>query len=123
MDTRRTIEDNIQMAMWLKELGVDIIDCSAGGASPSSRSSIGSRTSDQIGLAADIRKSANIKTMAVGTITEPGQAEKIIASGQSDMVLLARGMLRDPYWAFHAAQALGVDTKTVAPIQNAFFVG
>ncbi len=117
------IEDNIQMAMWLKELGVDIIDCSAGGASPSSRSSIGSRTSDQIGLAADIRKSANIKTMAVGTITEPEQAENIIASGQSDMVLLARGMLRDPYWAFHAAQALGVDTKTVAPIQNAFFVG
>jgi 2,4-dienoyl-CoA reductase-like NADH-dependent reductase (Old Yellow Enzyme family) len=117
------ISDNIQMAKWLKERGVDIIDCSAGGASPSSRSSIGSRTSDQIGLAAEIKFTANIKTMAVGTITEAEQAEKIIASGQADIVLLARAMLRDPYWAFHAAQALGVDTKTVAPIQNAFFVG
>lgn len=122
-DNGLTIEDNIQMAKWLKELGVDIIDCSAGGASPAARSSIGNRTSDQIGLAADIRASADIKTMAVGTITEPEQAENIIASGQADIVLLAREMLRDPYWAFHAAQALSVDTKTVAPIQNAFFVG
>ena len=118
-----TIEDNIQMAKWLKELGVDIIDCSAGGASPAARSSIGNRTSDQIGLAADIKAFSDIKTMAVGTITEPEQAENIIASGQADIVLLAREMLRDPYWAFHAAQALGVDTKTVAPIQNTFFVG
>jgi 2,4-dienoyl-CoA reductase-like NADH-dependent reductase (Old Yellow Enzyme family) len=122
-DNGLTIEDNIQMAKWLKELGVDIIDCSAGGASPAARSSIGNRTSDQIGLAADIKASADIKTMAVGTITEPEQAENIIASEQADIVLLAREMLRDPYWAFHAAQALGVDTKTVAPIQNAFFVG
>lgn len=118
-----SIEDNIQMAKWLKELGVDIIDCSAGGASPTSRSSIGSRTADQIGLAADIKASSHIKTMAVGAITEPEQAQKIIASAQADIVLLARAMLRDPYWAFHAAQSLGVDTKTVAPIQNAFFVG
>jgi len=118
-----SIEDNIQMAKWLKELGVDIVDCSAGGASPSSRSSIGSRTSDQIGLAADIKASADIKTMAVGTITEAEQAENIIVKGQADIVLLARGMLRDPYWAFHAAQTLGIDTKTVTPIQNAFFVG
>ncbi len=117
------INDNIQMAKWLKARGIDIIDCSAGGASPSSRSSIGSRTSDQIGLAAEIKSTANIKTMAVGTITEAEQAERIIASGQADIVLLARAMLRDPYWAFHAAQTLGVDTKTVAPIQNAFFVG
>jgi 2,4-dienoyl-CoA reductase-like NADH-dependent reductase (Old Yellow Enzyme family) len=116
------VEDNIQMAKWLKELGVDVVDCSAGGASPASRSSIGSRTSDQIGLATDIKASANIRTMAVGAITEPEQAENIIASGQADIVLLARGMLRDPYWPFHAAQALGIDTKTIMPVQNSFFV-
>ena len=117
------VEDNIQMAKWLKQLGVDILDCSAGGASPASRSSLGNRTSDQIGLAARIKAEAGIMTMAVGSITEPEQAEKIIARGQADITLMAREMLRHPYWPFHAAQSLGVDTKTVMPIQNSFFVG
>lgn len=117
------IQDNIQMAKWLKDLGVDIIDCSAGGANPASRSSIGSRTADQIGLASNIKESADILTMAVGTITEPNQAENIIASGKADIALLAREMLRDPYWPFHAAQALDIDTKKIMPVQNSFFVG
>lgn len=118
-----TLQDNIQMAKWLKELGVDLIDCSAGGASPAARSSLGSRTADQIGLCADIREGAGIQTMAVGSVTEAKQAEKIIAGGQADLVLLGREMLRDPYWPFHAAQTLGVDTKPLMPVQNAFFVG
>ncbi|UTW10509.1 NADH:flavin oxidoreductase/NADH oxidase [Marinobacterium rhizophilum] len=118
-----SIHDNVQMARWLKELGVDIVDCSAGGASPASRSSIGNRNADQIGLAASIREGADIMTMAVGTISDPGQAENIIASGQADIALIGREMLRDPYWPFHAAQSLGVDTRAIMPVQNAFFVG
>lgn len=118
-----SVEDNIRMVKWLKDLGVDIIDCSAGGASPSSRSSIGSRTSDQIEIAGNIRAQADIMTMAVGTITDPVQADKIISSGQADIALLGRQMLRDPYWPFHAAQALGVATDTQIPVQVGFFVG
>lgn len=118
-----TVADNIQMAKWLKERGVDFIDCSAGGANPSSRSSIGNRIAEQVGIAGQIRDSAEIKTMAVGTITDAHQAEQIIASGQADIALLARQMLRDPYWPFRAAQALGVPTKKIMSIQNGHFVG
>ncbi len=118
-----TVEDNIQMAIWLKERGVDFIDCSSGGASPTSRSSIGNKIGEQIGIAGRIRDAADVMTMAVGTITEAQQAEQIIASGQADFALLARQMLRDPYWAFHAAQELGIDSKQVIPAQNAHFVG
>lgn len=118
-----TLADNIQMAKWLKERGVDFVDCSAGGANPGARSSIGSRIGEQVGLAGQLRASADVRTMAVGAITDPQQAEQIIASGQADIALLAREMLRDPYWPFHAAQALSVPTKPIMPIQNAFFVG
>ena len=118
-----TIEDNIQMAKWLKERGVDIVDCSGGGATPAARASIGSRTADQIGLAGQLRADAGIATMAVGTITEAQQAEKIIASGQADIVLLARKMMRDPYWAMNAGLELGVDIKAHVPIQNGFYMG
>jgi 2,4-dienoyl-CoA reductase-like NADH-dependent reductase (Old Yellow Enzyme family) len=62
-------------------------------------------------------------TMAVGGITEPSQAEEIIASGQADIALLAREMIRNPNWPYRAAKALDVDTKTVVPAHKAFFVG
>jgi 2,4-dienoyl-CoA reductase-like NADH-dependent reductase (Old Yellow Enzyme family) len=117
-----TIEDNIQMAKWLKERGVDIVDCSGGGATPAARASIGSCTADQVGLAGQLRKEAGIATMAVGTITEAKQAEAIIVGGQADMVLLARGMMRDPYWAMHAAQELGADVKAHVPVQYGFYM-
>ena len=118
-----TIEDNIQMAKWLKERGVDFVDCSGGGATPSARASIGSRTSDQIDLGGQLRAEAGIATLVVGTITEAKQAEALIADGQADMVLLARGMMRDPYWAMHAARELGVDVKTHIPVQYGFYMG
>jgi 2,4-dienoyl-CoA reductase-like NADH-dependent reductase (Old Yellow Enzyme family) len=118
-----TVEDNIQMAKWLKERGVDFVDCSGGGATPAARASIGSRTADQVGLAAQIRADADIATMAVGAITDAKQAEAAITSGQADMVLLARQLLRDPYWPMHAAQELGVDVKAHVPIQNGFYMG
>ncbi len=123
IDGGLTVEDNIQMAAWLKERGVDIIDCSGGGATPAARASIGSRTADQVNLAAQIRKDAEIATMAVGCITDAKHAEAVIAEGQADMVLLARQLLRDPYWPVHAAQELEADAKSMMPIQNGFFVG
>ena len=106
-----TIEDNIEMAKWLKERGVDAIDCSGGGATPASRSSIGTRMADQVALAGQLRASADIMTMAVGGITDPAQAEEIIASGTADMALMAREMIRNPHWPVQAAKALNVDTK------------
>lgn len=118
-----TIEDNIQMAKWLKERGVDFVDCSGGGATPNARASIGSRTSDQVGLGGHLRAEVGIATMAVGTITEVKQAEALIADGQADIILLARGLMRDPYWAMHAAQELGVDVKAYLPEQYGFYMG
>ncbi len=116
-----TGEDNVQMALWLKELGVDIIDCSSGGATPDSRTSLSGSIEDQIDLAAQIKRDASIATMAVGGIKEAHQAEKIIASGQADVALLAREYLNDPYWPHHAAKALKV-SKAVMPPQNAFWL-
>lgn len=118
-----TIEDNIQMAKWLKERGVDIVDCSGGGATPAARASIGSRTADQVELAGQLRAEAGIATMAVGAITDAKQAEEIIESGTADIVLLGRKMMRDPYWAMHAALELGVDVKAHVPVQYGFYIG
>ncbi|MGB0844117.1 MAG: NADH:flavin oxidoreductase/NADH oxidase [Alphaproteobacteria bacterium] len=118
-----TIDDNIQMAKWLKDAGVDLVDCSSGGANPSARASIGNHTQKQPDLAGQLRSGSGLMTMAVGCITDADQAEEIVASGKADMVLMARQFIREPYWAFNAAKQLGVDTKTVMPIQNGFYVG
>ena len=122
-DAGLSVEDNVQMSKWLKDLGVDIVDCSGGGASPVSRSSIGNKTAMQPAIAGDIRQQAKIMTMAVGGITDPQQAEEIITSGQADIALLAREMIRNPNWPYAAAKALGVDTNAVVPAHKAFFVG
>ena len=122
-DAGLSVEDNIQMAKWLKEAGVDIVDCSGGGASPVSRSSIGNKTAMQPAIAGEVRQHADIMTMAVGGITEPQQAEEIIASGQADIALLAREMIRNPNWPYMAAKTLCVDVKKVVPAHKAFFVG
>jgi 2,4-dienoyl-CoA reductase-like NADH-dependent reductase (Old Yellow Enzyme family) len=67
-----------------------------------------------------IRRETGILTGAVGMITEPRQAEEIIASGQADVVLLAREFLRDPYWPLHAARTLGVDVQPPVQYARAF---
>ena len=117
-----TAEDNAEMAVWLKERGVDFVDCSGGGATPDARSSVGTRTADQVNVANHIRKAAGIKTMAVGCITKPEQANQIIETEMADIVLLAREMLRDPFWTMHAAQKLGVDHKAFMPKAIGTFV-
>ncbi len=101
------IEQSVRFSRRLGELGVDLIDCSSGGIAPSIQ--IPLKPGYQVPFAARIRQETGLATGAVGLITEPQQAEQIISSGQADVVFLARAMLRDPYWALHAAQALAVD--------------
>ncbi len=118
-----SLEDSSQVGLWLKERGVDILDCSGGGAVPAARGAIGNRTAEQPDMAGFVRSSTNMPVMAVGAITDPQQAENIIATSKADIVLLGREMMRDPYWAFTAAKALGFDTRHVLAEQYGFFVG
>jgi len=99
------IDDSVELARHLRPLGVDLIDCSSGGAVPHAKIQLG--PGYQVPFAARIRHDAGILTGAVGMITEPQQADSIIRQGDADMVLLARELLRDPYWPLHAAKALG----------------
>ncbi len=99
------IEQSVQLATLLKQHGVDLIDVSSGGLLPKVHMPIG--PGYQTPFAARIRKEAGIPTAAVGLITEAAQADDIVRSGQADVVLLARELLRDPYWSLHAAAKLG----------------
>lgn len=101
------LEQSIEFAKRLRALGVDLVDCSSGGAVPGAKIAIG--PGYQVPFARAIRAEAGIATAAVGLITEPKQADDIITSGSADAVLLARELLRDPYWPLHAARALGID--------------
>ena len=100
-----TIDDSVELARLLKPEGVDLIDCSSGGLVPSVKIPVG--PGYQVPFAERIRREAEILTGAVGMITAAAQADEIVRTGQADMVLLAREMLRDPYWPLHAAQELG----------------
>ena len=107
------LAQTIELARQLKALGVDLIDASSGGRVPGVNIPFG--PGYQTGFAEAIRKEAGIATGAVGMITEPAQAETILATEQADLVFLAREMLRDPYWPRRAANAL--DVKIKAPVQ------
>jgi 2,4-dienoyl-CoA reductase-like NADH-dependent reductase (Old Yellow Enzyme family) len=109
------IEQSIELSRRLKNEGVDLIDCSSGGNVASAK--IPTTPGYQVPFAGAIRKQANVATAAVGLITEAKQADEIIQSGKADVVLLAREMLRDPYWAYHAAVILGQKEKMRVPQQ------
>lgn len=98
------IEQSVLLAKELKKLGVDLIDCSSGGSSATAK--IPNTPGYQVPFAEQIRREAGIMTGAVGLITDPKQANEIIQDGKADVVLLARQMLRDPYWAQQAAHDL-----------------
>ena len=100
------LEQSIELAKELKKLGVDFIDVSTGGLVHDAKIPAGPNY--QVPFAAAIRKEAEIATSAVGFITEPAQAEAIIAEGSADAVMLARAFLRNPRWALNAAETLGV---------------
>jgi 2,4-dienoyl-CoA reductase-like NADH-dependent reductase (Old Yellow Enzyme family) len=98
-------EQSRELVRQLLPLGVDLIDCSSAGSSPHAQIPVG--TGYQTRFAEQIRRETGAKTGAVGLITAPVQADHIIRSGQADLVLLAREMLRDPYWPLRAARELG----------------
>ncbi len=102
-----TPEDSIRLALELKDLGVDLIDCSSGGILPHIRIPLG--PGYQVPLAKAVREDADIPTGAVGLITSATQAEDILKSGAADLIFLARQLLRDPYFPLHAAAELGED--------------
>jgi 2,4-dienoyl-CoA reductase-like NADH-dependent reductase (Old Yellow Enzyme family) len=101
------LDQSIKFCEMLKGEGVDLIDCSSGAMVPDAVIPAG--PGFQVPFAASIRKEVGIATGAVGFITSPAQAEQITATGQADVVLLAREMLRNPYWPLQAAQSLGVE--------------
>ncbi len=109
-----TIEDSIALARQVKDRGVDLVDCSTGGNAAHAKIPIG--PGYQVPFAERVRRDAGIPTGAVGLITEPAQAEEILQRGQADAIIIARQLLRDPYFPLHAAQALGV----TPPVPNQY---
>jgi 2,4-dienoyl-CoA reductase-like NADH-dependent reductase (Old Yellow Enzyme family) len=100
---------SVALARLLRERGVDLVDCSTGGLVPGARIPVG--PGYQTEFAERIRREAEIATGAVGLITEPEQADAIVRDGRADVVLLARQLLRDPYWPLRAAKRLGAEVK------------
>lgn len=111
------LPQTIVFAQELKRRGVDWIDVSSGGASPLQKIALG--PGYQVPFAAAVKEATDVPTIAVGLITEAKQAEEIIASGKADMVALARGMLYDPRWGWHAAAELGGQVDAPKPYWRA----
>ncbi len=96
-----TVDESVQLARAFRDLGVDLVDTSSGGMVATARVPVGAGY--QTAFADRIRREAGIATGAVGMITSPEQADHVLRTGQADVVLLARELLRDPYWPLHAA--------------------
>jgi 2,4-dienoyl-CoA reductase-like NADH-dependent reductase (Old Yellow Enzyme family) len=111
-----TLQDSIELSKRLKSAGADLIDCSSGFNTPDHRI-YPFGPGWQVPFAEQIRKNASIPTMAVGLITDPVQADEIVKSQKADIVLLARELLRDPYWPYRAAQVLGFKDRATPPSQ------
>jgi len=103
-----TPEETVVLARELKAAGCDYVDVSSGGLDP--RQKIPLAPGYQVPFGDKVRRETGIKTMSVGLITGAKQAEDIIASGRADLVVLARGIMYDPRWAWHAAEELGAET-------------
>jgi 2,4-dienoyl-CoA reductase-like NADH-dependent reductase (Old Yellow Enzyme family) len=101
------VEQSVVLAGRLKDLGIDLIDVSSGGLVPKARIPVGKGY--QVPFARRIRCEAGVMTGAVGLITETWQANEIVTGGDADLVLLARELLREPYWALKAQQELGAE--------------
>ena len=107
------VADTVQLAKRLKVLDVDVIDCTSGGNVPEQGISL--YPGYQVPLAEAVRREADVRTAAVGLISEPAFAEEIIASSRADIVVIGRVALWDPYWPLHAAKLLKTEVKL--PIQ------
>ena len=107
------IAQSVELTRMLKPLGVDLIDTSTGGNVPRAKIPVG--PGYQVQFAEQIKRDTGVLTGAVGLITDPRQADGIIREGKADLVLLARELLRDPYWPRRAAKELGAEIA--APVQ------
>ncbi|HEV7247489.1 MAG TPA: NADH:flavin oxidoreductase/NADH oxidase [Shinella sp.] len=118
------IGDTVQLSAALKQSGIDVIDASSGGINgPIARANIPQHPGHQVPFAAQIRREADIATMAVGLIVDGAQAENVIAHGSADLVALGRELLADPAFAYRAAQALKLPSpEQVLPAQFAFYL-
>jgi 2,4-dienoyl-CoA reductase-like NADH-dependent reductase (Old Yellow Enzyme family) len=103
------LDQSVRFAQALCEAGLDLVDCSSAGLIGHVKIPVG--PGYQVPFAERIRRDARIPTIAVGLITEPQQAQAIISGDQADAVMLARAVLRDPYWPLHAARALGAEIR------------
>ncbi len=103
-----TPDETVVLAGELKELGCDYVDVTSGGVDGSAK--IPLAPGYQVPFGAKVRREAGIATMSVGLIDKPEQAEQIIQSGSADLIVIGRGALYDPRWAWHAAEALGAET-------------
>jgi 2,4-dienoyl-CoA reductase-like NADH-dependent reductase (Old Yellow Enzyme family) len=113
-----TLEESVALARLLKAEGVDLVDCSSGGNLPSAP--VPTDPGYQVFIAEAVRKGAGIATAAVGLITTAQMAEDIVRNGQADVVLLGRELLRNPYWALHAAKELGQPSPVPPQYLRAF---
>ena len=102
-----TEDDSVALAKILKQQGVDLIDCSSGGNSPEQKIPLAPMY--QVPFAQKLKKETGILTGAVGLITTAAQAEQILTDEQADLIILARQLLRDPYFPLHAAKETGGD--------------
>ncbi|MGH9486786.1 MAG: NADH:flavin oxidoreductase/NADH oxidase [Terriglobales bacterium] len=112
-----SVDDSVALARRIAPLGVDTLDCSSGGNVP--HVAIPAGPGYQTAAAARIRRESGLATAAVGMITAPAQADHILRTGQADAVVLARELLRRPYWPLHAARALGHDIAWPVQYQRA----
>ncbi len=112
------LEQSIELTKLLAPLGIDLVDCSSGGMVPHVPIPVG--PGYQVAFAREVRRATGVPTGAVGMITEPKQAEEIVASGSADLVIMAREFLREPYWPLKAAEALGAEIAVPPQYQRAF---
>jgi 2,4-dienoyl-CoA reductase-like NADH-dependent reductase (Old Yellow Enzyme family) len=110
-----SLDDTVAFARELKAIGVDVIDCSSGGiqgsATAATKTTVPRVPGFQLPFSERVRNEAGIKTMAVGLIITPLQAEEALTAGRADLIAIGREALFDPNWPLHAAQALGVDPE------------
>jgi 2,4-dienoyl-CoA reductase-like NADH-dependent reductase (Old Yellow Enzyme family) len=115
-----TLEDSVQLSRELHSAGVDVVDCSSGGIGGALRfrcddkgkpltESSARESGFQVPYSRRIKADTNVRSMAVGVIVDPGQAEEILQTGGADLIALGREIMHDPFWPLHAAETLGVD--------------
>ena len=107
-------DDTVRLAALLRDEGVDLVDTSSGG---NAIADVPVGPGYQVPFAARVRTEAGVPSGAVGMITEPKQAEEVLAEGSADVVLLARELLRDPHWPLRAAYELGETGTDLWPVQ------